>query len=127
MSMLLRRSLARAAPRARQFSTTTESATQKAYYEKAEDAKHHAADTADMWRKISFYVCAPGIIVTALWVRNVENEHAAHEEHLKHENGGERPEPPAYEYLNIRHRPFAWGMNSLFYNPKVNKDMSQSE
>ena len=45
MSMLLRRSLARAAPRARQFSTATEGPTQKAYFEKLEDSKHHAAGT----------------------------------------------------------------------------------
>lgn len=42
------------------------------------------------------------VVVCALWVRNIEAEHAAHEEHLKHENGGKLPEPPAYEYLNVR-------------------------
>ena len=77
------------------------------------------------------------VIVTALWVRNVEKEHAEHEAHLRHENDGKLPEPPAYEYLNVRRtyyhclgltsvcscsgtdRPFPWGMNSLFFNPHV--------
>lgn len=40
--------------------------------------------------------------ITALWVYRVEKDHAEHEAHLKHENDGKLPEPPAYEYLNIR-------------------------
>jgi len=122
--MLFRRSLVRAVPRARKFSSTAEEAAKKAWLEKEADAKVHANETTDLWRKISFYVCAPGIVVCTLWVRNVEKEHAEHEEHLKHENGGQLPETPSYEYLNIRHRPFPWGMNSLFFNPETNKDMS---
>ena len=58
-------------------------------------------------------------IATIAWVNNVEAEHAAHIEHEKHENGGELPAIPAYEYMNKRQKPFPWGMNSLFYNPKV--------
>ena len=42
------------------------------------------------------------VAVTALWVRKVETEHAEHTEHLKHENGGELPAVPEYEYLNRR-------------------------
>lgn len=30
---------------------------------------------------------------------NVEAKHSAHREHLLHENGGELPERPNYEYL----------------------------
>ena len=33
---------------------------------------------------------------------HVPRDHAEHEAHLKHENDGKLPEPPAYEYLNIR-------------------------
>ncbi|KAI0067806.1 hypothetical protein BV25DRAFT_1819243 [Artomyces pyxidatus] len=53
------------------------------------------------------------------WVRNVEAEHAEHEEHVKEENGGHLPEVPAYDYLNKRVKPFPWGPNSLFFNPHV--------
>ena len=35
-------------------------------------------------------------------MRNVEAEHEAHQHHLKEENGGKLPEPPAFEYLNRR-------------------------
>ena len=59
-------------------------------------------------------------------MRNVEAEHAAHIEHEKHENGGELPEIPAYEYMNKRQKPFPWGMNSLFYNPKVRRHIVSS-
>lgn len=77
------------------------------------------------------------VAVCALWVRNVEAEHGAHQAHLLEENGGKLPEPPAYEYLNRRRKssflaacmpvlifiadggPFPWGVNTLFFNPKV--------
>ena len=42
------------------------------------------------------------VAACTLWVRNVEAEHEAHQHHIKEENGGELPEPPAYEYLNRR-------------------------
>ena len=56
--------------------------------------------------------------MTVAYVRNLEMEHAAHIEHLKHEHGGEIPKPE-YSYLNHRAKPFPWGNNSLFFNPKV--------
>ncbi|VDB99725.1 unnamed protein product [Peniophora sp. CBMAI 1063] len=94
---------------------------------KREEIKAHAKGTTQLWRRICFFVCVPGTVATILWVRNVEAEHAAHIEHEKHENGGNLPEIPAYEYLNKRQKPFPWGMNSLFYNPAVNKNMEESE
>lgn len=35
-------------------------------------------ETTDLWRKISFYVCIPGIIVGGLWTYKVESAHAEH-------------------------------------------------
>ena len=61
---------------------------------------------------------ASAVAVTA-WVRNVEAEHAEHEEHLKKENDGHLPEVPGYDYLNKRVKPYPWGPNSLFFNPHV--------
>lgn len=49
-------------------------------------------------RFIDLAVVAAG----ALWVRQVESEHIAHQHHIIEENGGKLPEPPAYEYLNRR-------------------------
>jgi cytochrome c oxidase subunit 6a len=60
----------------------------------------------------------PAFAVIA-WVRNVEAEHAEHQEHLKKENDGHLPETPAYDYLNKRVKPYPWGANSLFFNPHV--------
>jgi len=59
-------------------------------------------------------------------VSKVESEHSEHLEHIKHDNGGELPPTPEYPYLNKRAKPFPWGMNSLFYNPHANKDMSEA-
>ncbi|KAI0080295.1 mitochondrial cytochrome c oxidase subunit VIa [Panus rudis PR-1116 ss-1] len=124
MSMLARRAFQRALPRSRGFATTSGVTS---YEEKQAALRAHAAQTADMWRKISFYVCFPGIIVTALWVRNLEAEHAEHTHHLIEENGGKLPQPPQYEFLNRRAKPFPWGQNSLFFNPKVQKDLTEEE
>ncbi|KAF5356262.1 hypothetical protein D9756_004156 [Leucocoprinus leucothites] len=98
----------------------------KTYLAEEQALASHAAHTSDLWRKISFYVCVPAIAVCCAWVYNVETEHAAHVEHIKHENGGELPETPAYDYLNRRGKPFPWGMNSLFFNPHANKNMEDA-
>ncbi|KAH7883492.1 COX6A, subunit VIa of cytochrome c oxidase [Phlebopus sp. FC_14] len=97
------------------------------YHAKQEALIAHAKVTAELWRKVSIYIAMPAIVVAALWVNNVESEHAAHAEHLMAENDGKLPQPPPYEYLNRRVKPFPWGDNSLFFNPKVNKDMEQAE
>ena len=83
--MLFRRPLVRAAPRMRQFSTTVEEATKKAYLEKkaVEDAHAngkcspeypvlifksvHPLETSDLWRKIRYfprrYLMLRGLVV----------------------------------------------------------------
>ncbi|KAF9787230.1 X15341 cytochrome C oxidase subunit [Thelephora terrestris] len=127
MSLLTvsRRAAWRAAPRSTR-SVVVEAAP-KDWVTKREAVKHHAKDTTDLWRKISFYFCIPAITACYFWVEKVEAEHAQHVEHLKAENDGHIPFPPNYEYLNMRGKPFPWGMNSLFFNPHANKDVSASE
>lgn len=49
-----------------------------------------------------FYVCIPAIIGGAAWTYKLEAAHHEHLEHIKHDNGGEMPAIPDYEYLNIR-------------------------
>jgi Cytochrome c oxidase subunit VIa len=70
------------------------------------------------WLNFASYVYVVVIVATA-WVWGVEVEHMKHEEHLKAENGGRLPEPPAHDFLNMRNKPFPWGPNSLFFNPAV--------
>ncbi|KAJ7275148.1 cytochrome c oxidase subunit VIa-domain-containing protein [Mycena haematopus] len=76
-------------------------------------------ESTDFWRKMSYYVCIPALAVFGTYVYNVEIEHKAHNQHLMDENDGKLPQPPRYEYLNVRRKPYPWGMNSLFFNPKV--------
>ncbi|KAJ2927155.1 hypothetical protein H1R20_g9902, partial [Candolleomyces eurysporus] len=125
MSFALRNALrtaTRAAPRrARGFAS--ENAALQAWQAEEKALVHHAAETTELWRKISYFVCLPGIAVCVAWVYNAEVAHAEHIEHIKHENGGELPETPAYDYLNRRGKPFPWGNNSLFFNSHTNKDM----
>ncbi|KAH9944139.1 mitochondrial cytochrome c oxidase subunit VIa [Epithele typhae] len=125
MSLIARRAALRAVPRTIPASRGFAAAAGKSYLEQQAATTAHAAETTAMWRKISYFVCFPAIAACALWVGQVEAEHEAHKHHLMEENGGKLPEPPAYEYLNRRASgPFPWGMNSLFYNSAVNKDMT---
>ncbi|KAI6008272.1 COX6A, subunit VIa of cytochrome c oxidase [Pisolithus orientalis] len=80
-----------------------------------------AKASTELWRKISYYVAFPSIVLCMAWVYNVEHEHHAHEEHEKELHGGKLPEPPAYEYLNRRVKPFPWGNNSLFFKAEVRR------
>ena len=126
MSFALVRSAARVVPRAaRQYSAAAENPALTKYLADQSALAHHAAQTTELWRKISYFACFPGILVCAAWVYNAEVEHAAHLEHLKHENGGELPEVPAYDYLNRRGKPFPWGMNSLFFNSHLQKNLEE--
>ncbi|KAF7306827.1 hypothetical protein MIND_00474600 [Mycena indigotica] len=86
--------------------------------------EHHALQTTDFWRKMSYYVCVPALAIFGLYVYNVEIEHKAHNAHLIAENDGKLPQPPRFEYLNRRNKPFPWGPNSLFYNSVNQRDMS---
>ncbi|RSH85964.1 Cytochrome c oxidase subunit 6A, mitochondrial [Apiotrichum porosum] len=65
-------------------------------------AEAHAKETTNLWKNISFYVCIPAIIGGAAWTYKLEAAHHEHLEHIKHDNGGEMPAIPDYEYLNIR-------------------------
>ncbi|KAG1749893.1 COX6A, subunit VIa of cytochrome c oxidase [Suillus paluster] len=115
------RVVARAAPRGTRAASVDAGASD--YFTKREAIRAHAAETTQLWRRISFYVCVPATIVCALWVRNVEAEHAEHTEHIKAEHDGHLPEIAPYEYMNRRLKPYPWGMNSLFFNPHVNKNL----
>ncbi|KAL9937579.1 hypothetical protein V8E36_003124 [Tilletia maclaganii] len=92
----------------------------KDFINERKHAAEHAAQSADLWRKISFYVCIPGAAVIGVYVYGIEAEHIHHRDHEIHENGGKLPERPFYEYNNIRKRSFPWGQQSLFFNPKAN-------
>ncbi|KAH8120459.1 mitochondrial cytochrome c oxidase subunit VIa [Phellopilus nigrolimitatus] len=139
MLRALPRTVARAAPRravrSRGFAAHAEHSEEiiiegnpsKEWLKNKADVEHHAAETTELWRKISFFVAVPTTILALLWVRRVENEHAEHQAHIKAEHGGEVPPVPEYHYLNKRAKPFPWGMNSLFFNPHANKDMNEAE
>ncbi|KAF8560270.1 mitochondrial cytochrome c oxidase subunit VIa [Imleria badia] len=123
MSLLTRSSLRAVSRFTRPLATNAPSE----YFTQLNALREHAAHTADLWRKISFYVAFPATFVTCAWVYNVESEHAAHEEPLIEENNGTLPQPPPYPYLNRRVKPFPWGSNSLFFNSKYNKDMDKED
>ncbi|TLD25720.1 cytochrome c oxidase subunit VIa [Venturia nashicola] len=79
--------------------------------------KQHAAESSDLWRKLSIYVVTPCLIIASANAYTLWNEHWEHEAH--------RPPPderPQYEYMNIRNKLYPWGdgNKTLFWNDKVN-------
>ncbi|KAI9300899.1 cytochrome c oxidase, subunit VIa [Cunninghamella echinulata] len=88
------------------FSSTATAVEQEAI-------KSHAAKSADTWKKISIFVCIPALAAASLNAYNLYEKH--HEHQLHHPK-----EWVKYEYINLRVRPFFWGKESLFFNPKVN-------
>ncbi|GAA94311.1 uncharacterized protein L969DRAFT_19525 [Mixia osmundae IAM 14324] len=97
------------------------------FFEEREHIHEHARGAADLWRKISLYVAIPAAVIAYLNVRNLEQEHHEHLEHIKEENGGELPERVVYDFNNIRKKEFPWGRESLFFNPKTNISAAEGE
>ncbi|KAF8078701.1 COX6A, subunit VIa of cytochrome c oxidase [Lyophyllum atratum] len=125
MSLLSRNALRTVGRPVRQVRSYTSTPAYKSYLAEQAALEHHAAETSDLWRKISFFVCLPGIAVCTAWVYNAEVEHHHHLDHLRAENDGNLPEVPGFEYMNRRIKPFPWGMNSLFFNPHMNKNLEE--
>ncbi|RDB29218.1 Cytochrome c oxidase subunit 6A, mitochondrial [Hypsizygus marmoreus] len=124
MSLLARNAIRAAGRSSRQVRSYSSTQAYRNYIAEQEALSHHATDTTNLWRKISYFVCVPAIAVCVAWVYNAEAEHKHHLDHLRAEHDGHLPEGPAYEYLNRRGKPFPWGMNSLFFNPHSNKDLT---
>lgn len=92
-------------------------AFKKATKEKAE----HSEGITNMWKKITYVVAFPVILLTAIPVGKIELHHAEHRKHLR-----ELPDeewPTQYDYQNLRQKKFFWGDGdkTLFWNSDVNR------
>jgi len=84
---------------------------------------HHSEGITKLWRKLTYLVAVPAILLTAIPVVKVELEHAKHREHLAHVPDEEWP--VQYEYQNLRQKRFFWGDGdkTLFWNTAVNRNI----
>ncbi|KAH7126736.1 cytochrome c oxidase, subunit VIa [Dendryphion nanum] len=80
-------------------------------------ANEHAAESGELWRKLSVYVAIPCLILATI---NAKLRWDAHQEHAKHAPALE--DKVEYPYQNIRTKNFWWGDGdkTLFWNEKVN-------
>lgn len=92
-------------------------AFKKAYEEKV----HHSEGITNTWKKATYFIAIPAILLTAIPIVNIEMKHAHHREHLRHLPDEEWP--TQYDYQNIRARKFFWGDGdkTLFWNSDVNR------
>nr|AHA91676.1 cytochrome c oxidase subunit VIa [Diplodia sapinea]AHA91686.1 cytochrome c oxidase subunit VIa [Diplodia sapinea] len=94
-----------------------EGASENAFNRERAAVKQHAAESSDLWRKLSIYVVLPALAISAANAYRLWNEHWEHESHMP-----PLEERPEYPYQNIRTKNFFWGDGdkTLFWNDKVN-------
>ncbi|GJC85675.1 cytochrome c oxidase subunit [Colletotrichum tofieldiae] len=97
----------------RRFASTSDNA----FIREREAAKHHAAGTTALWRKISIYGCIPALGLAAANAYVLWNEHWEHWSHLP-----PLEERVEYPYQNIRTKNYQWGDGdkTIFWNDNVN-------
>ncbi|EIF49215.1 hypothetical protein HII13_004369 [Brettanomyces bruxellensis] len=93
----------------------------KKFAEKNEDIIKHSQTSSATWKKISLFLAIPAILICAVPVYRVEQEHAKHRKALKAIPDDKWP--AEYEYQNIRRKKFFWGDGdkTLFWNEGVNR------
>ncbi|RKP31346.1 COX6A-domain-containing protein [Metschnikowia bicuspidata] len=91
------------------------------YIKNLEEKTHHSVGITALWKKITYFVAVPVILLTAIPVTKIELDHAKHREHLRHLSDEEWP--VQYDYQNIRTKKFFWGDGdkTLFWNSDVNR------
>ncbi|KAL0261639.1 hypothetical protein SLS55_003069 [Diplodia seriata] len=94
-----------------------EGASENAFNRERAAVKQHAAESSDLWRKLSIYVVLPSLAISAANAYRLWSEHWEHESHMP-----PLEERPEYPYQNIRTKNFFWGDGdkTLFWNDKVN-------
>ncbi|TEA20963.1 Cytochrome c oxidase subunit 6A [Colletotrichum sidae] len=97
----------------RRFASTSENA----FIKEREAAKHHAAGTTELWRKISIYGTIPALALAAANAYVLWNEHWEHWSHMP-----PLEERTEYPYQNIRTKNYQWGNGdkTIFWNDSVN-------
>ncbi|KAI0008621.1 COX6A-domain-containing protein [Xylariaceae sp. FL0662B] len=107
----------RSAPVVRSTLQRRLASTENAFVRERQAVKEHAAVTANLWRRICYFVAIPAMILAGVNAYNLWNEHWEHWEHMP-----PLEERVEYPYQNIRTKPFPWGDGdkTLFWNDKVN-------
>ncbi|CAN3360638.1 cytochrome c oxidase subunit 13, mitochondrial [Diutina catenulata] len=93
----------------------------KKWVETIENKAHHSEGITKLWKKLTYMIAIPAILLTAVPVGKVEKEHAEHRKHMAHVPDEEWP--TQYEYQNIRTHKFFWGDGdkTLFWNTDINR------
>ncbi|CCX13586.1 cytochrome c oxidase-like protein [Pyronema domesticum] len=121
---VLSRAVARQQPVLRRFNSNSASqiiqgskAEGNAFIAEREAIRKHAAESAELWRKLSIYATVPFLIIAAVNAKNLWDEHWEHWSHMP-----PLEERTEYSYQNIRAKNFPWGDGdkTLFWNDKVN-------
>ncbi|ABN65771.1 cytochrome c oxidase subunit VIa [Scheffersomyces stipitis CBS 6054] len=93
----------------------------EAFVKNYEEKVHHSEGITKLWKRITYLIAIPAVLITSIPVGNVELKHAEHREHLKHLTDEEWQ--VQYDYQNLRQHRFFWGDGdkTLFWNSDVNR------
>ncbi|EGW33228.1 uncharacterized protein SPAPADRAFT_60564 [Spathaspora passalidarum NRRL Y-27907] len=97
----------------------------EAFVKEHEAKVAHSKGISDLWKKLTFFVAIPAILLTAIPVTKVELEHAEHRKHQRHMSDEEWP--VQYAYQNLRTKPYFWGDGdkTMFWNSDVNRHVQE--
>ncbi|KAK6461739.1 cytochrome c oxidase subunit VIa [Scheffersomyces coipomensis] len=95
------------------------------FIKKYEEKVHHSEGITNLWKKITYFVALPALLLTVIPVGQVELSHAKHREHLRHLSDDEWP--VQYDYQNLRQHKYFWGDGdkTLFWNSDVNRHVEK--
>ncbi|CAZ82611.1 unnamed protein product [Tuber melanosporum] len=85
----------------------TESApkrTESIFVKEREAVKQHAAQSSELWRKLSIYLVIPAVVLAGINAYKLWNEHWEHWAHMP-----PLEERTEYPYQNIRTKNYFWG------------------
>lgn len=91
------------------------------FIKKYEEKVHHSEGITNLWKRLTYLVAIPAVLLVAIPVGKVELSHAEHRKHQAHLSDDEWPQQ--YDYQNIRLKPYFWGDGdkTLFWNSDVNR------
>ena len=71
---------------------------------KYEEKVHHSEGITNLWKRLTYLVAIPAVLLVAIPVGKVELSHAEHRKHQAHLSDDEWPQQ--YDYQNIRLKPY---------------------
>ncbi|EPY51197.1 cytochrome c oxidase subunit VIa [Schizosaccharomyces cryophilus OY26] len=88
------------------------------WLEEVEAEQEHAKRSSEFWKKVTYYVGGPALVLSSL---NAYYIYKKHKEHAEHHHDPEIDVPYTFENLRFKKYPWGDGTKTLFWNDNVNQ------